>query len=250
MKSNITAISRFVLPVIAFLALCLVSGCGGGSSRGAVFPTGGVAGPSVTGAFQGVYLNTTGKSAPASGTAQLSVSSAGVAMLKILSAPKFNSPNAYTGSLIGARLSLAESGDNTLSGSVSRNSSTGEVTVSYTLGDGTQGVLYAGPAPASTSLTGGYFGSYPPVYEGLSLGIGPTGLVVAGAGQVNPPLYYPTFWGYVDSNGVLYIAYYNGNYEIAVGKIALSGVTLSGTLHEMPSGNTAALSFTVAGVQS
>ena len=228
--------SLAILCVTLFLA-----GCGGTSDGSS-----GYGAPTISGTYQGVYLNTSGKSAPGSGTALLTVASSGTSTLAICGAPTFNVTDTFTGKVAGKRVSGVDTTGNTIMGTVAYNSSTGGVTITYTLSDGTQGYIDAGAGPATINLPGwGHSTSYSPT-SAQFFAFGSTGSVVAEYGGAVRPAVIDV-QGYIDASNVLYIAYYDGAYEIAVGKLTLSGTsttgTYTGTLVESPSGKAQAISI-------
>jgi len=239
---------RIPSALTVLLTILLLAGCSGDSGSGGSLFTG-PTGPMISGTYQGVYLNTSGKSSPGSGTALLTVASGGASTLAILGAANFSATDTFTGKLAGNRLSAVDATGNTLSGTVSHNASTGGVTISYWLGDGTQGFIDAGAGPATISLPGwGHSSSYAPT-NAEYFAFGATGSVIAEYGGAVRPVMI-NVQGYVDGSDVLYIAYYAGSYEIAVGKLTLTGTattgTYTGTLIESPSGHSNPISISAA----
>lgn len=159
----------------------------------------------------------------------------------VCGAPNFASSNSFSGTLAANQLSSYDFNGNGLYGTVSRNASTGGVTISFTLSDGTKGVIYAGPAPSSTSLVGAHTVVYLPTTSTLFV-ISQTGSVVAEYYGPSLGIAYSfiNVQGYIDSSDTLYIAYNDGSYQIAIGKLTLSNSatngTYTGTLIESPSG--------------
>jgi len=231
MKANI------YFSAIAALATVLVSGCGGDSGGVGVGSGSPLDLPSLTGNFDGEYINISGSAS--SGGDTLTIFSDGKATLH-------RNGVTYTGTVSSYQMSVSDGKGHSLSGTISK---TGKYwTWNYMENDGSKGVNPLGTAATSTNLNGTYSGTYK-----SSTGVTGTTLATIGSNALVGASFTPSTGGaygasgFVDTSGDIFLYYYNtstSSYQIAVGPTMLSGMMLTGTLSEMPSGSTLTLSET------
>lgn len=224
--------------LLSTLAAVAIAGC---QSAGYVPPPPPVTGTlqATPGTYNGVTMNTSG--APQSGTASLTFDSGGYAVLTTASGK-------YTGTLSGNTLTVKSASGLTLTGTVAKTGTYWTLTYSENDTSKSSGLFPFGQVPDITKISGTFTGTY-------TSSDGTSGTIqnnISSTGQVGSAI-MPTGFGAsggpgsVDINGNMFIHYYNtkvSHYEILSGPLNLSGSTLTGTLMEVPSGNTLTINET------
>ncbi|MDR3708389.1 MAG: hypothetical protein P4L33_08810 [Capsulimonadaceae bacterium] len=235
-------IQRIITGVAALGAALAVAGCGGGDAGGVRTA------PTVTGYYAGAYVKTTGASAGS--MAYMTVQTNGsVEFDKRLTATTLDT---YTGTLAGNTLSVTDSANDTIVGTVSTSGS--YWTLNYVEGDGSRGTFSFGlihgldavsnPVAVSPNLlTGTYVLGGTSGTAELTMGEAPDESVT---GNLTPTGGSAIWFSAIeDASGNLFAVYNNGtSYENVVGAFKSATPPFTNSLSEIPSGKTLALDIT------
>ncbi len=229
--------------VLCGIAALSMAGCGGSDST----PGGGTASP-YAGNYRGVYLNTAGPGAPASGTLLFNVAADGTV---IASGTNTNTGAGVNGSgtisnsgaAAGAASLTFGAGSGAATGTFTQNTALRTLAATLTSATGNVVTLNLGPAfIGALPIAGTYTGT------GTQPGKSPVNMtmVILSSGTVTANIAASSpiqAAGYIDSNNIIYLAFQSGGgsgNENVVGQLTAAGsgvgATLTGTVADTSTG--------------